>query len=41
MAVDRRLADQVYDDRKRELRMKGWSSADIAAQVNKEFKYNW
>lgn len=38
MAVDRRLADQVYADRQRELRLKGWSSADIARQMDKEFK---
>ena len=38
MAVDRRLADQAYDDRKRELRLKGWSSADITRQTDREFK---
>lgn len=34
MAVDRRLADQVYEDRKRELRLKGWSNADIERQMS-------
>ena len=26
--VDRRLADQVFDDRRRELRLNGYSSSD-------------
>lgn len=34
MAVERRLADQVYEDRKRELRLKGWSNADIERQMS-------
>lgn len=38
MAVDRRLADQAYEDRKRELRLKGWGGADIARLTDKEFK---
>lgn len=41
MAIDRRLPDQVYDDRKRELRRKGWSSAEITRQTDKEFKIYW
>lgn len=39
MAVDRRLADQVYADRQRDLRLKGWSGEDIARQTDKEFKF--
>lgn len=37
MAVDRRLPDQIYDDRKRELRLKGWRNDEIQRQLDKEF----
>jgi hypothetical protein len=36
MAVDRRTADQVYEDRQRELRLKGWSSNDAYRQMKHE-----
>ena len=34
--VDRRTADQVYSDRKSELRSKGWSSNDAYRQMKRE-----
>ena len=37
MAVDRRTADQVYADRQRELRSKGWSNNDAYRQMQHEF----
>lgn len=41
MAIDRRLSDQVYDDRKHELHHKGWDSTEITRQIDKEFKIYW
>lgn len=37
MALDRRTADQVYADRQRELRLKGWSNNDTYRQMHHEF----
>lgn len=39
MAIDRRLADQVYEDRQRELRLKGWRNEEIHRKIRNEFGY--
>lgn len=39
--VDRRLADQIYEDRRRELRLKGWTIEDATRQAQKELTKEW